>query len=65
MKQLVIYLMAVPEVPELAKAAVEGGADVLEPGLPVPDPPACVRVMRAPPTRPLPRARHTSARPPG
>ena len=31
-KRLVIYLMAEPETPELAKAAVDGGADIVELG---------------------------------
>jgi len=37
-KTLVIYLMAEPEAPELALAAVEGGADVVELGFPFSDP---------------------------
>ena len=37
-KQLVIYLMAEPETPELAKAAVDGGADIVELGFPFSDP---------------------------
>jgi tryptophan synthase alpha chain len=35
---LVIYLMCEPETPELAEAAVEGGADVVELGIPFSDP---------------------------
>lgn len=37
-KQLVIYLMAGRETPALAAAAVEGGADVIELGIPFSDP---------------------------
>jgi tryptophan synthase alpha chain len=37
-KKLVIYLMAGPETPELAVAAVEGGADMIELGFPFSDP---------------------------
>jgi len=38
MKKLVIYLVCEPETPELAEAAVEGGADILELGIPFSDP---------------------------
>src|SRR4051812_33340741 len=38
MKTLVVYLMAMPETPELAQAAVEAGADALELGFPFSDP---------------------------
>jgi len=37
-KKLVIYLMAMPETPALAQAAVEAGADVIEVGFPFSDP---------------------------
>ena len=37
-KTLVIYLMAGPDTPELAEAAVGGGADILELGFPFSDP---------------------------
>jgi tryptophan synthase alpha chain len=37
-KQLVIYLMCEPETPELARAAVDGGADIVELGIPFSDP---------------------------
>jgi tryptophan synthase alpha chain len=37
-KTLVVYLMAGPDVPELAEAAVEGGADLVELGIPFSDP---------------------------
>jgi tryptophan synthase alpha chain len=38
MTKLVIYLVCEPETPELAEAAVEGGADVVELGIPFSDP---------------------------
>jgi tryptophan synthase alpha chain len=38
MTELVIYLVCEPETPELAEAAVEGGADLLELGIPFSDP---------------------------
>ena len=37
MKTLVVYLMAMPDTPALAQAAVEAGADVLEIGFPFSD----------------------------
>ena len=37
-KTLVVYLMAGPDSPELAEAAVEGGADLVELGFPFSDP---------------------------
>ena len=46
MKRLSIYLMAGPETPELAEAAVEGGADLLEIGFPFSDPLADGPVIR-------------------
>ena len=45
-KTLVIYLMAGPETPELAQAAVEGGADIIEFGIPFSDPLADGPVIR-------------------
>ena len=45
-KRLVIYLMAEPETPELARAAVEGGADIVEIGFPFSDPLADGPVIR-------------------
>ena len=41
-----IYLMAGPETPELAEAAVEGGADLVELGFPFSDPLADGPVIR-------------------
>jgi tryptophan synthase alpha chain len=38
MTKLVIYLVCEPETPELAEAAVEGGADLVELGIPFSDP---------------------------
>ncbi len=46
MKKLSIYLMAGPETPELAAAAVAGGADLLELGFPFSDPLADGPVIR-------------------
>jgi tryptophan synthase alpha chain len=37
-KSLVVYLMAMPETPELAAAAVDAGADMIEIGFPFSDP---------------------------
>lgn len=37
-KQLVVYLVCEPETPELAEAAVDGGADTIELGFPFSDP---------------------------
>ena len=45
-KALVIYLMAGPDTPLLAKAAVDGGADILEIGIPFSDPLADGPVIR-------------------
>jgi tryptophan synthase alpha chain len=45
-KTLVIYLMAMPETPELAEAAVDAGADVIELGFPFSDPLADGPVIR-------------------
>src|SRR5471030_911892 len=46
MKALVVYLMAMPETPALAQAAVEAGADIIELGFPFSDPLADGPVIR-------------------
>ena len=46
MKSLVIYLMAGTATPELARAAVDGGADIVELGFPFSDPLADGPVIR-------------------
>jgi len=45
-KRLVVYLMAMPDTPALAQAAVEAGADVVEVGIPFSDPLADGPVIR-------------------
>ena len=60
-KTLVIYLMAEPETPELARAAVEGGADVIELGFPFSDPLAEGPVIRRASERALARGMRTRA----
>jgi tryptophan synthase alpha chain len=61
MKTLVIYLVAEPETPELARAAVEGGADVIEIGFPFSDPLAEGPVIRRASERALARGMRTRA----
>ncbi len=56
-----IYLMAEPETPELARAAVEGGADVVELGFPFSDPLADGPVVRRAAERALSRGMRTRA----
>jgi len=58
-KKLVIYLMAEPETPELARAAVEGGADIVELGFPFSDPLADGPVIRRAAERALSRGMRT------
>jgi tryptophan synthase alpha chain len=58
-KTLVIYLVAEPETPELAQAAVEGGADVIELGFPFSDPLAEGPVIRRASERALARGMRT------
>jgi tryptophan synthase alpha chain len=60
-KTLVIYLMAEPETPELARAAVEGGADIVELGIPFSDPLAEGPVIRQASERALARGMRTRA----
>ena len=61
MKTLVIYLMAGPETPELARAAVDGGADIVELGFPFSDPLAEGPVIRRASERALARGMRTRA----
>jgi tryptophan synthase alpha subunit len=58
-KTLVIYLMAEPETPELAAAAVAGGADLVEIGIPFSDPLADGPVVRRAGERALARGMRT------
>jgi tryptophan synthase alpha subunit len=58
-KALVIYLMAEPETPELARAAVDGGADVVEIGFPFSDPLAEGPVIQQAAERALARGMRT------
>jgi tryptophan synthase alpha chain len=60
-KTLVVYLMSGPETPELAEAAVEGGADVVELGFPFSDPLADGPVVRRAAERALARGMRTRA----
>jgi tryptophan synthase alpha chain len=60
-KALVVYLMSGPETPELAEAAVAGGADVLELGFPFSDPLADGPVVRRAAERALARGMRTRA----
>jgi tryptophan synthase alpha chain len=52
-KTLVVYLMAMPETPELVVAAVDAGADVIEIGFPFSDPLADGPVIQAAGSRAL------------
>jgi tryptophan synthase alpha chain len=60
-KTLVVYLMSGPETPELAEAAVAGGADVVELGFPFSDPLADGPVVRRAAERALARGMRTQA----
>ncbi|HLF68253.1 MAG TPA: tryptophan synthase subunit alpha, partial [Gaiellaceae bacterium] len=60
-KTLVVYLMSEPETPELAEAAVEGGADIVELGFPFSDPLADGPVVRKAAERALARGMRTRA----
>jgi tryptophan synthase alpha chain len=58
-KKLVIYLVCEPETPELARAAVEGGADLIELGFPFSDPLADGPVIQRASERALARGMRT------
>jgi len=60
-KALVIYLMCGPDTPELAEAAVEGGADLVELGFPFSDPLADGPVVRRAAERALAQGMRTRA----
>jgi len=60
-KRLAIYLMCEPDTPDLAEAAVEGGADLVELGFPFSDPLADGPVIRAAAERALTRGMRTRA----
>jgi len=61
MKTLAIYLMAGAKTPELAEAAVEGGADLVELGFPFSDPLADGPVIRRAAERALAQGMRTAA----
>jgi tryptophan synthase alpha chain len=61
MSALVVYLMAGPGTPELAEAAVEGGADIVELGFPFSDPLADGPVIRQAAERALANGMRTGA----
>jgi tryptophan synthase alpha chain len=61
MKTLVVYLMAGRQTPELAEAAVEGGADIIELGFPFSDPLADGPVIRRAAERALAEGMRTGA----
>ena len=60
-KTLVIYLMSGPEAPELADAAVDGGADLIELGFPFSDPLADGPVVRRAAEKALAQGMRTKA----
>jgi tryptophan synthase alpha chain len=59
-KTLVIYLVCEPETPELARAAVEAGADLIELGFPFSDPLADGPVIQRASERALTRGMRTA-----
>jgi tryptophan synthase alpha chain len=59
-KTLVVYLMAGPDTPRLARAAVEAGADVVELGFPFSDPLADGPVIRRAAERALAQGMRTA-----
>src|SRR5207253_1753022 len=61
LSNLVVYLMCAPETPELAEAAVEGGADLVELGFPFSDPLADGPVIRRAAERALAQGMRTGA----
>lgn len=61
MTALVVYLVCEPETPELAEAAVAGGADVVELGIPFSDPLAEGPTIRLASERALARGMRTTA----
>ncbi len=61
MKRLVVYLMCGRDTPELAEAAVDGGADLVELGFPFSDPLADGPVVRAAAERALAEGMRTEA----
>jgi tryptophan synthase alpha chain len=61
LKAVVVYLMAGPETPELAEAAVDGGADIVELGFPFSDPLADGPVIRRAAERALAQGMRTEA----
>src|SRR6185503_20359479 len=60
-KKLVVYLMAGADTPELAEAAVDGGADLIEIGFPFSDPLADGPVIRRAAERALAAGMRTRA----
>jgi len=60
-KTLAIYVMSGPETPELAAAAVEGGADLIELGFPFSDPLADGPVVRRAAEKALAQGMRTKA----
>ena len=60
-KTLVVYLMSGPDTPGLARAAVEGGADIVELGFPFSDPLADGPVIRAAGEKALAQGMRTKA----